>query len=200
VRDWNVVVTVRGDQFDRARHLLAELGAVSRTGLYNVLTVHVSDVPGFVGALDQRIRRHPELAGCLGRVAPVTRTFGFRTAEEFEARARAAALEFAPLSAGKAFHVRFHRRGFKGRLSSPAEERFLDEALLDALRAAGYPGRIAFDDPDAVLDVETVGDRAGLAVWTRDELRRFPFLRPDWPGPARSPGMKPRRTRWPSDT
>jgi len=41
--------------------------------------------------------------------------------------------------AGKSFHVRLHRRGFKGRLSTAKEERFLDEALLDALDVLGHP-------------------------------------------------------------
>jgi tRNA(Ser,Leu) C12 N-acetylase TAN1 len=35
---------------------------------------------------------------------------------------------------------------------------------------------VVFDDPDAILSVDTVGDRAGLALWTREELRRYPFL------------------------
>jgi len=35
---------------------------------------------------------------------------------------------------------------------------------------------VAFDDADAVLAVDTVGDRAGMALWTRDDLRRYPFL------------------------
>jgi tRNA(Ser,Leu) C12 N-acetylase TAN1 len=57
------------------------------------------------------------------------------------------------------------------------EERFLDDALLDALEAAGTPGRIAFDDPDAVIDVETVGNRTGMSFWTRADLERYPFLK-----------------------
>ena len=76
---------------------------------------------------------------------------------------------------GKTFHVRLHRRGHRRELPTPAEERFLDEAT----RATGAPGRIAFDDPDAVVAVETVGDRAGLPAWGREELRRSPFLHTD---------------------
>jgi tRNA(Ser,Leu) C12 N-acetylase TAN1 len=179
MRDWNVVATIRGQGFDRARQLLGELGVVHSVGMYNVVVMKVSDVWGFLGALQRRFEQHPEVAQFLGRVIPVTRTFEFETPEEFEAMARQAALAFVPNLAGKSFHVRFHRRGFKGRLLSPDEERFLDGALLESLRAAGTPGRITFDDPDAVLSVETVGHRAGLSLWTRDELQRYPFLRPD---------------------
>jgi tRNA(Ser,Leu) C12 N-acetylase TAN1 len=75
--------------------------------------------------------------------------------------------------------VRLHRRGFKGRLSTPEEERFLDDALLEALQAAGTPCSLSFDDPDAIIQIETVGNRAGLSLWTREDLARYPFLRVD---------------------
>jgi tRNA(Ser,Leu) C12 N-acetylase TAN1 len=80
---------------------------------------------------------------------------------------------------GKSFHVRLHRRGFKGALSTPKEERFLDDALLAVLASAGAPGRIGFDDPDAVLQIEMIDRRAGVSLWERDDLRRYPFLSVD---------------------
>ena len=64
-----------------------------------------------------------------------------------------------------------HRRGFKGKLSTMDEERFLDTYLLEALEMARTPGRITFTDPDAIIALETVGPRAGLALWTREDLR-----------------------------
>jgi hypothetical protein len=48
--------------------------------------------------------------------------------------------------------------------------------LLAALEAAGTPGRITFDDPDAILAVETVGRRAGPSLETREDLATYPFL------------------------
>jgi tRNA(Ser,Leu) C12 N-acetylase TAN1 len=80
---------------------------------------------------------------------------------------------------GKSFHVRLHRRGFKGRLSSQNEEGFLDGVLLEALEQSGTPGRITFADPDAIIAVETVDGQAGLSLWTREEMQRYPFIRPD---------------------
>jgi tRNA(Ser,Leu) C12 N-acetylase TAN1 len=125
-------------------------------------------------------RKNPFVfADCLSRVVPAERTFAFQSPEEFEANAREIALGWVPRLAGRSFHVRLHRRGFKGRLSTPAEERFLDDVLLQALQAAGTPGSLSFEDPDAVVAVETVGDRAGMSLWTRDELLRHPFLKPD---------------------
>jgi len=55
----------------------------------------------------------------------------------------------------------------------------LDEALLETLEHRGTPGRIDFDDPDFILDVETVGQRAGMSLWTREDLHRYPFLKLD---------------------
>jgi hypothetical protein len=83
---------------------------------------------------------------------------------------------WAPLFAGKRFHVRLHRPGLKGILSTPDEERFLDEALLQALSGAGMLGHIGFDDADFVIHIETIDRRAGLSLWSGDEMQRYPFL------------------------
>jgi len=52
----------------------------------------------------------------------------------------------------------------------------LDEALLQALGAAGTPGHIGFDDADFVIHIETIDRRAGMALWSRGEMQRYPFL------------------------
>jgi tRNA(Ser,Leu) C12 N-acetylase TAN1 len=59
---------------------------------------------------------------------------------------------------------------------SPDEERALADALLAATRAAGHPARVAFDDPDAIVLIQTIGGRAGIALLTRDDYRRHPLL------------------------
>ncbi len=110
---------------------------------------------------------------------PAQEAFDFDSPEDFEAQARKIALHWAPRLAGARFHIRLHRRGFKGRLSSPQEERFLDDALLTALRESGTPGHISFEDPDAIVQIETIDGRAGMSLWRRDDLRRYPFLGAD---------------------
>jgi tRNA(Ser,Leu) C12 N-acetylase TAN1 len=110
---------------------------------------------------------------------PVRSTFTFQSAEQFEARTRAAALAFLPELAGKGFYVRMYRHGFKGRLSSQAEERLLGTVLQEALEEAGTPGHVTFEEPDVILAVETLGNQAGLSLWTREDLRGFPLLRLD---------------------
>jgi tRNA(Ser,Leu) C12 N-acetylase TAN1 len=71
------------------------------------------------------------------------------------------------------------RRGFKGKIYSQEEGRFLDMCLLDALEKAGTSGRVAFDDPDHIIAVETVGSWAGISLWRREDLHRYPFIRLD---------------------
>lgn len=175
--DWNVVVSVREHGYRAARRLLRQFGTVSRTDYYNVLALKVDDVPRFLEALRETAERDPESTSCLARVTPVTRTFNFQVPEEFEQRAEEAAAGFLPRLAGQGFYVRMHRRGFRTTLSSQNEERLLDHFLLESLKQTGAPGHITFSDPDAVLAVETIGPRAGLSLWKRDELQRYPFLR-----------------------
>jgi tRNA(Ser,Leu) C12 N-acetylase TAN1 len=69
-----------------------------------------------------------------------------------------------------------HRRGFKGRLSSLEEERLLDGFLLEELDGMQSTGSIDFADPDMIIAIETIGQRAGLSLWTRAELARYPLL------------------------
>ena len=53
------------------------------------------------------------------------------------------------------------------------EERFLDDVLLTVL---GGGGRMLFTDPSMVIEIETIDGRAGMSLWTRDEIQRCPFL------------------------
>ncbi len=177
--DWNVIISIREACYSRARRALAPLGAVQRTGFYNVLALTVPDVPAFLEALREKLERDPALRHCLARVMPVTRSFTYQSPAEFETRARETAETFASALAGKRFYVRMHRRGFREQLSSQAEERMLDRHLLATLERQGQPGEIGFHDPDAVVDLETVGPWAGMSLWRREELARYPFLRTD---------------------
>jgi len=88
-------------------------------------------------------------------------------------------LEWSPKLAGRSFHVRFHRRGSTHDLPTPEVERFLDDALLEALRQVGAPGTVSFSDPDAVIAIDTIDDRAGLGLWSREDLAGYRLLRPD---------------------
>ncbi len=177
--EWNVVATVRTGELNRGKSLLERFGDVFKTDYFNVLVLVVEDVAAFLDDYAARARADPRLSECVARVAPAFATFDFASPEEFEAEARAAAAAFAPKLGGKAFHVRMNRRGFKHAISSQTEEQLLDGVLLEELGRRGAPGRITFDDPDAILDIETVDGRGGMSLWTREDLERYPFLKVD---------------------
>lgn len=162
-----------------ARELLSEYGAVHKSGYYNILVMKVAEPDKFLAELEQRLLINRDLLAYVSRIAPVEYAFDFNEVADFDKRMQESLTGLASRLSGKTFHVRVHRRGLKGVLSSPTEERMLDEFLLQLLNERGTPGAIRFDDPDAIVDVETLGHRAGVALWTREDLKRYPFLRPE---------------------
>jgi len=173
MEDWNVVVTARENGFKQACELLGSLGSIHATTYFNVMTMRVADAAAFL----EQAERIPELGACVARVMPVTRAFTFQSPQEFEAKAVAAVEPWLDRFAGCRFHVRLHRRGFKDKMVSPVEERFLDHHIVGRLRQRGSDAEVGFDDPDLILAVETVGQRAGLSLWTREDLRRHALLK-----------------------
>lgn len=176
MKDWNVVVSVRERRLPQAFELLEEYGLVRKTDFFNVLVMKVDDVRELLEALRKRLVKDPASLSCVSRLVPVTHTFSFQSPEDFEAKAKETVSTWVPELAGRSFHVRMRRRGFKGRLSSAEEERFLDNILLEALEKAGSIGHISFEKPDAVIALETVGPRAGLSLWEHEKMERYPFL------------------------
>ena len=176
MEDWNVVVTVREHGFVQACEFLQMFGTVARSDYFNVLTLAADDPTAFPEALHRELERQPELLKALARVVPVVHTFRFQDPYEFEERVCQLALAWVKQLAGHSFHVRMHRRGFKHRIESQHEELFLDHWLIEQLQAEGENARVTFDDPDYILAVETVGQRAGLSFWSRDQRERYAFL------------------------
>ncbi len=179
MKEWNVVVTVHEDGYSQARKLLEQFGEVAQTGFFNILVMRASEPDRLLGSLEELARQDPDALTSLTRVVPVAHTFTFQSPHEFETKAREVVSGWVPQLSDKGFHVRMHRRGFKGKLSSMGEEHFIDRYLLEALERAGTPGRITFDDPDAIIALETIGPQAGLSLWTREDLRRHPLLHLD---------------------
>jgi tRNA(Ser,Leu) C12 N-acetylase TAN1 len=174
--DWNVVVTVYDGEFNEAVRLLRPYGEVARTDYWNVIAMRVEDVAEFRRAIQTATREDASIPNSVSRIVPVTQTFRFQSPEEFEEKARSLVDGWLSELEGKRFHVRMHRRGFKGKLSSQHEEQFLDHHLLERLRQQGAEGRIDFDDPDVIIAVETLGQTAGLSLWTREQCRSFELL------------------------
>jgi tRNA(Ser,Leu) C12 N-acetylase TAN1 len=177
--EWNVVIAVNTQGFARAFIVLSEFGAVKKTDFYNVLVMEARDISRMLEDLREKSSRDPGLLSFLSRLIPVTHTFTYQTHEEFREHATGRVMQWIPMLGVKSFHVRMHRRGFKEKMVSPEEERFLDHVIVEALEEAGVPGRITFEDPDFIVAVETVGQRAGLSLWAREDLQKYPFVRLD---------------------
>lgn len=176
MHDWNVVVTAHREGFADTCRILGAFGAVHRTDYFNVLVMRVDDPTGLLEALRARLEEEPGLLNFVSHVTPVEQAFDFDSPGQFEARAHAVLEQWLDRLAGRCFHVRMHRRGFKGRLSSQEEEQALDHFIRAGLERQGSAAEIDFDDPDVIVDVETVGQRAGLALWQRADLERYHAL------------------------
>ena len=178
--DWNVIVTVREHGFKKARDFLYGFGQVNKTEYFNVMVLRVEDVAQFLEEIKTAISINSVVLEYIAKVMPLTHTFRYQSAEEFEAKAQAIVADWVVGLSGKRFHVRMHRRGFKGRLSSQSEESILDTFILNKLeQLEKSPAKIDFDDPDYIIAVETLGQLAGLSLWSRDQLQRYPFLKMD---------------------
>lgn len=180
--EWNVVVTTYDHRGLRsARRFLERYGSVERTRFYNVLLLKVPDVDAFQRQLGEALRADVTILNDISRVIPVQETFCFDSVASFETNSAAIALCWAERLAGRSFHVRLHeRRGaFPIKLPSIAEEKHIDDAILRRLADDKHPGRIDFSDPDFVIDIETVAERAGMSIWSRRELAEYPFLQVD---------------------
>ncbi len=179
MKDWNLIVTIFQDGFRRAFRSLRALGSIERTPYHNVLAMKVDDPVKVLEAIELKTRDSTALYDAISRVSPATQTFAFQSAEEFLEKTKSLLVEWSPRLAGRSFHVRLHRRGPKYDLGTQQTEHSLNEAVLDATTKLGTPGKLSFTDSDAVIAIDTIDDRAGVALWTRDDLSRHRLLRPD---------------------
>lgn len=177
--DWNVVVTAYPKGRRPALRALRRLGPAAPSGHYNVLLATADDPVELLATLERQAGDLPVLNDTISRVAPAQAGFRYAGDEDFARQAEAVALAWAPRLAGKSFHVRLHPRGAGLSGHRHEIEARLAAKLLDAVKAAGGTARIEFDDPDLILAIDAIHGRAGLGLWSREEMRGHPFLRPD---------------------
>ena len=175
--EFNLVVTMASG--GRFHHLMEELelyGEFRKTQFLGVVLGRVEDPWSFLETVREHRERQLSAFQDLGRVVPIERHFIFR-AEEFVAKACEAIRPWVGQLAGRRFYVRLERRGLKGRIISPEAERAIDVFIKEELGQRGQQAAIDFSDPDVVVTIETIGDRAGLALLTRALRERFDFVR-----------------------
>ncbi len=179
MKDWNFVVTTYPEGWKPAVRALRDLASLQPSGHYNVLLAHADDPMALLDAVERKAACAPVLIDTVSRIAPALVAFDYENDESFESQAIAAAVPWLSRLDGGSFHVRVHRRGGGLSATASAQERRLGKALLDKLRDAGASAKISFDDPDFILSIDAIDGRAGLGLWTRDDLRHHRFLRPD---------------------
>lgn len=179
MKDWNVVVSVFQDGYKRALLALQELGVAERSPYHNVLVMKVEDPVVLLDAIEKKTEDNPALYDAISRVAPATRNIDFRSEEELVEKAKLILGEWRPRLAGRSFHVRLRRRGTKHDLQTQETERRFNDAVVEATAKAGMSSKISFTDPDVVIAIDTIDNRAGLSMWTREDLARYHVLRPD---------------------
>jgi tRNA(Ser,Leu) C12 N-acetylase TAN1 len=179
VKDWNAVISVYQGGFRRALRALKQCGPVERSPYHNVLVMRVEDPTALLEAIERKTDTNTALYDAISRVAPAMRTIDFQSIEEFKERFTSVLMEWLSRLTGSSFHVRLHRRGDRHELRTPDLERLFDDLLLDATAMKGAQSKISFTDPDAVIAIDTVDDRAGIGLWTREDLAHHRLLRPD---------------------
>jgi tRNA(Ser,Leu) C12 N-acetylase TAN1 len=179
VKDWNVIITIYQQGFRRAISALQSIGPTDRTTYYNVLVMKVDEPMVALETIKHLTEERPALYDAIARVAPAEVTFEFQTPEGFKNCTRCFLLRFLPKLAGRSFHVRLHRRGSKLDLQTPEAERLFNDFIVTETGKSGAAARVTFTEPDAVIAIDTVDDRAGIAMWTHEDLARYRLLHPD---------------------
>ncbi len=178
--DWNVVISVYQDGFRPALRALRQFGLIERSPYHNVLVMRVESPTAVLEAIERETKKNTALYDSISRVAPAMRTVDFHSVAEFFERLKPILIEWSPRLTASSVHVRLHRRGGQRHdLRTPDAERLFDDLLLEATAAAGAPCKISFTQPDAVIAIDTVDDRAGVGLWTREDLAHHRLLRPD---------------------
>lgn len=174
---FNVVVTMANQgQFHRLMDELNASGDFRRTEFFGVILGQVPNVLNFLETLREQRRRRLISFQDVGRVVPLEHTFIF-TVESFPELLCKASQSYINVLPNKRFHVRIERRGHKGQIVSPETERTLDAFLIERLVERGQTALVDYEDPDAIIAVETIGDRCGIGLLTRDMMTRYDFVR-----------------------
>ncbi len=176
MKDWNIIVTTPPGQERELLPALNHLGKFTRSDFHGLLVGRVADVTRFLEDIRHAGEEHAEWRQHLLRVLPVERTFSF-TPQNFAERVREAVAPFVQRMAGGTFHVRLERRGHKGTILSPAVEQRVGEYVMDLATRQGKTLHVSFQDSDYIVVVETVGNRCGVTLVTRELHTRYPFVK-----------------------
>ena len=112
----------------------------------------------------------------LSQILPLERTFSFSLLD-FMDKLKEAVLPYVEKVEEKKFYVRAKRRGHKGEMSSLEIEKEISGFIFEKLEKAGKQAQVSSSDPDVVIIVETIANRAGVALITRETREKYPLIK-----------------------
>ena len=176
MKEWNILATAFWGRGKDALRLLTQYGEFRGSGFKDVLQGHVEDVNLFLEKLELMRQADPDRLSSLSQILPLERTFNF-SLSDFMDKLKETVSPYAEKVEGKKFYVRVKRRGHKGEMSSLEIEKEISAFIFEKLEEAGKQAQVSFNDPDLVIIVETIANRAGVALVTREMKEKYPLIR-----------------------
>lgn len=175
--EFNVLVTLAQDgRYGHLLHELSDYGEFNKTAFHGVILGRVTDIGEFLETIRQKRQEQLIAFQDLGRVVPLETVFIFDL-DDFLAKLCQKIRPWLEILTDCRFYVRVERRGLKGQIASPDIEQALDAFIVDELTDLGYEGQVDFEDADMVVVIETIGDRCGVGLITRELSQRYEFVR-----------------------
>ncbi len=176
VKEWNILATAFWGRGKDALRLLAMHGEFKGSGFKDVLQGHVENINLLLEKLESMRQENPDRMTSLSQILPLERTFSF-SLTDFMDKLREAVLPYVGKVEGKKFYVRAKRRGHKGEMSSLEIEKEISSFIFEELQKAGKQAQVSFSDPDVVIIVETIANRAAVALITREMRQKYPLIK-----------------------
>lgn len=176
MKEWNILATAFWGKGKDALRLLTLHGEFKGSGFKDVLQGHVEDVNLFLQKLQLMRKENHDRMTSLSQILPLERTFSFSLLD-FMDKLKEAVLPYVEKVEGKKFYVRAKRRGHKGEMSSLEIEKEISSFIFGELEKAGKQAQVSFSDPDVVIIVETIANRAGVALITREMGEKYPLIK-----------------------
>jgi len=174
--EWNILATANRRQERYLLRILSRYGEFKGSGYRNVVIGRVEDVDTFLETLENLKQEKPEKLRSLSQIVPIERTFLFELSD-FMNKLRDAISPHIELLENSRFYVRVERRGHKGEISSLEVEQEMDAFILEVLKNTGKLAQVSFKDPEKIIIVETIENRAGVGLITREMKEKYFFIK-----------------------
>lgn len=173
---WNILITVKGEGMRQAKKALQYYGKIEPSHYSDVLKLKVTNMNAFLDDFNVLYRSKSFLQDCISGVQPLMETFYFDTKENFEKKVKAILKKWLTRLNGKSFYVCLNCKGQEDLIHPASEEQYLDHYVINLLELQKGTAYENFDDPDYVIDIETLDRNAGISIWSREDLKSYPFI------------------------